>query len=176
MTTPQSLLKPLAMIFLLVCMATVFFQDRPMAREMRAFRRIATPVNRNLNLPKNARRTQNAQAVDPDKVKGALEKLSKAWNTSRFSDLVSDQFYDKSRLGDAMSQTGKYSTTLRIEAMESVQVLDQYVVENADGSWNRVSKVSAVARTRSEFEDASAGRVSTPGTNEIIFEITERLP
>lgn len=166
----------LNLVWLLVAALVPGWQAALDAREMRAFKSIPTAETRKMDLPENARRTEAPEPVDRDIVKEGLHRMNQAWNSPGFSSMVSDQFYDKSRLGDAMSQTAQYSTTLSLEGMENVQILDQYVVDHPDGTKSRVSKVSAVARTRNEFEDASAGKVSSPGTNEIIFEITEKLP
>jgi hypothetical protein len=164
----------LTVILALVCLS--LGSSQAWTREMRTFKRIITPQSQKLDLPDNAERVETPGDFNRDIIKESLEQMNKTWNSPGFSDMVSDKFYDKAKLNDAMAQTSKYGTTLKLEGMQNIQVLDQYVVQNPDGTRQRVSKVSAVVRTRSEFEDGAAGKVSSPGTNEIIFEVKEKLP
>jgi len=163
---------PAVLFFLFIVCFEIKLCD---AREMKAMKRIATPKIQMLDLPENAKRADQTVQVDRNIIKHGIDQMTRTWNSPKFSNMISDSFYDKSRLNMSMAGSSQYNTTLKLESMENIQVMDQYVITNPDGSRVRVSKVSAVARTRSEFEDSSAGKVSSPGTNEIIFEVKEKI-
>jgi len=168
----EKIILPAILVFLFIGCFGIKAVD---AREMKALKRIATQKIQKPDLPENAKRVDQTVQVDRDIIKHGIDQITSTWNSPKFSSMISDRFYDKSRLNMSMALSSQYNTTLKLESMENIQVLDQYIITNPDGSRVRVSKVSAVARTRSEFEDSSAGKVSSPGTNEIVFEVKEKI-
>ncbi len=90
--------------------------------------------------------------------------------------MLATNFYDKSRLLDALNTNYPRDAKLRILAVQGVQTLAQYVQAGAGGVEQLVSRVSVTARTQVEFNDPRTGAQRLEGTNEYILLFTEPTP
>ncbi|MEM7504318.1 MAG: hypothetical protein AAF417_19920 [Pseudomonadota bacterium] len=138
------------------------------AQHMRALSVIPTPDA----LPEGAEPVANVAPVDPGKIDSALGKVAGAWNTESMNELLTDDYYDKSRFQDAMQTEVPKDARLRMNTFGAVQTLQQMIVDDG-GQRVRVSTVSAMANTQVEFNDPKNGSLVVPGTNELIFEVRE---
>lgn len=148
------------------------------ARQFRGMRPIATPVATAVNLPDGARPVANIKPLSREQIEPLVRKLMEAWNTPALSDKLDEGFYDKSRLTDAIDRIAPRDATLRVQSLQGVQTLSQYLIADpeARGREKLVSVVSATVRTQLEFNDPSAGFVRRPGVNEYILKVTQPAP
>jgi len=160
------MLQKLALTLSLVC-----FWPLAQAGEFRQLQPIPTPQK----LPKGAAPVQEPQAVDGAGVKKAVNDLMKAWNTSELASKLGDQFFDKQRLLESMSEKVPRDANVRVLGIQNVQVLQQYLEPGADGKGRTlVSRVSATAQTQIEYRDPQRGFQRVDGVNELIFEVREK--
>lgn len=138
------------------------------AQHMRTLSVIATPDA----LPEGAQPVASVEPVESGNIDGALQKVAGAWNTESMDELLTDDYYDKSRFQDAMQTEVPKDARLRMNTFGAVQTLQQMVVSQG-GRQLRVSTVSAMANTQVEFNDPKNGSLVVPGTNELIFEVRE---
>jgi hypothetical protein len=143
------------------------------AQQMRRSNRIATPKAVLQNAPDGASIVGKVENIPADDVRQAVENLSENWNSGDISGFVSDDFDDARRFNQNMTVEVPRDARLRLESVQGVQTVRQIVAPDGRGGMMRISTVTATASTRLEFNDAAAGFLSIPGTNEITFEVTE---
>lgn len=165
------ILPPLCLIaFLLV-------QPGSQARQFRTLIPIATPAQSAVSLPQGSRPVQQVRQVDRGTVEQAMRKVVEKWNTPQMAQILGNEFYDSSRLLDNMDTLVPRNATVRLQSVQGIQTLQQYIVPGEGGSRGEmVSIVSATARTQVEFEQPGVGFVRLPGTNEYILKITTMEP
>ncbi len=144
------------------------------AQESRQFNRIATPQVQ--QLPAGARAVATLRPITMAQAESAMQSVATAWNTPQLDPLLASNFYDKSRLLDALNTNYPRDAKLRVLAVQGVQTLGQYVQSGAAGAEQLVSRVSVTARTQVEFNDPRTGAQRLEGTNEYILLFTESTP
>lgn len=159
---------------LVLCVCLLSLAGSPsQARQFRLLAPIASPAEPTANLPKGAVAVEQLQPLSRSDVEPMVRKLIEQWNTFGMADTLSDQFYDKSRLLDVMDTGVPRDAKLRIQSIQGIQTLQQYIKPDpAGGRGEQISIVSATVRTQLEFNSPTAGFVSLTGTNEFILEIT----
>ena len=147
------------------------------ARQFRTITPIASPAANKVGLPEGAVPVDQPEPVAREEVQPMLQELIAKWNTLEMADTLSEEFYDKSRLMDVMDTGVPRNAKLRLQSIQGVQTLQQYIVpDSSGGRGEQVSIVSATARTQLEFNSSTSAFVSLPGTNEFILEITNAAP
>lgn len=146
-------------------------QAQAQAQEVRQLNRIATP-SAVQKLPPGARAVAALRPVSAAKVEEAVKQIVAAWNTSKLGPLLADNFYDKSRLTDALATKVPRDARLSVLAIQGVQTLNQYTQKSAAGAEQLVSRVSVTVRTQVEYNDSQAGFQRLDGSNEFILLIT----
>ncbi len=142
------------------------------ARQFRLLSPIASTAETE-SLPNGAKPVKQLQQLSRSDVEPLVREVVEQWNTSDMSNTLSDQFYDKSRLLDVMDTGVPRDATLRVQSIQGIQTLNQYIMPNvAEGRDEMISIVSATVRTQLEFNNASGSFVNRTGTNELILKIT----
>ncbi len=144
------------------------------AREFRTLNRIPTPKQ---VLPDGAKAVAKIRPVGRNIVKEAVNNIVGAWNTPKMEDTLAEDFFDKSRLVDAIEDIEKVprDTRLRILSIQGIQTLSQQIQTDASGVEWVESIVSATVTTQTEFNDADAGFQRREGNNELIIRIKQRI-
>lgn len=142
------------------------------ARQFRHVVPIATPAKHSASLPDGAKPVEKPQALSRDQVRAAVDQVLSKWNTSEMEQTLADNFFDRTRLSDAMDTVVPRDATLRVQSVQGVQTLQQYIMPSNSGD-SRVSIVSATVRTQVEFNDPDTGFVSLPGLNEFVLKVTQ---
>ena len=106
------------------------------------------------------------------KVRESVDEVFDAWNDGRVEPYLADDFYDRTRLGDAIDEQAPRDARLRVLEVAGIQTLRQHV-DPARGE--RVSIVSATVRAQLEFQDQAAGFVRREGRNELLLRVREPL-
>lgn len=156
----------------LILILAVFYlpSGRALASEFRLIRPIPTPKAP----PEKAVPVEKIRPVDREVVEGAVRELIQAWNNKNIEGVVGEEFYDKSRLSDAMDEKVPRDAELRILSIQGIQTLNQYTEVDPSGARWTVSTVSATVRTQLEFNDPDSGFQRREGTNEYIFMVKEK--
>ncbi|MSR13773.1 MAG: hypothetical protein EXR86_04260 [Gammaproteobacteria bacterium] len=144
------------------------------ARQFRYLQPIATPSTRSAALPAGATPVEPIVALSRDQVEPALTRVIESWNSQALGEQLGDGFYDKSRLLDAIDTTAPRDASLRLQSIQGVQTLQQYLEPDpvTEGSTRLVSRVSVTARTQLEFTAGDGSFTRRPGVNEFILRIT----
>jgi hypothetical protein len=145
------------------------------AQEARQLNRIATPQAAP-KLPPGARVVSALRPVKVAWVDAAVQELAASWNTPQLRPLLTDNFYDKDRLLDALNAQVPRDAKLRVLGVQGIQTLSQYLLKNPAGTEELVSRVSVTVRTQVEFNDPRTGFQRLDGTNEFILRVVERAP
>lgn len=159
----------LMLCIILFCILTISLKSN--AQEMRSINPIATPAR----LKVAGEPVKQVVPLDTEKVRSNVENLFKSWNNGDVTNMLSDNFYDKTRFGDAMQTNIPRDSKVKVMGMGSVQTLEQRIVTDPDGSKRMVTLGSVNVNTQVEFNDPSKGFVRVPGTNEIVFKMSEKL-
>lgn len=168
--------KPLAAGALgavLVC-ALVLGSGRPQARQFRQMLPIATPTARSADLPAGALEVVPMVPLTREQVEPALAHVIENWNSQGLDNLLGEGFYDKSRLLDTLDVAAPRDASLRLQGIQGVQTLQQYIEPDPaqSGSERLVSRVSVTARTQLEFTARDGSFTRRPGVNEFILRIS----
>lgn len=142
------------------------------AQEARQFNRIASPQAAS-HVPPGARAVTTVRPVPAAKVEQAVKKIVGAWNSPDLAPMLADNFYDKSRLIDALLTKVPRNARLRVLSVQGIQTLNQYLQNTAPGVEQLVSRVSVTVRTQVEYNDPQAGFQRLDGNNEFILLIAE---
>lgn len=142
------------------------------ARQFRLLSPISSPEQTGNPLPDGAVAVNSVTPLPRETVEPLIREVIEEWNTSDMSDTISDQFYDKSRLLDVMDTGVPRDAKLRVQSIQGIQTLNQYIMPNPLEDRNgMVSIVSATVRTQLEF-NTKAGLQKRVGTNEFILKVT----
>ncbi|RME32891.1 MAG: hypothetical protein D6786_09245 [Gammaproteobacteria bacterium] len=136
------------------------------ARQFRQLAPIATP-RQAATLPEGAVPVATVRAVPRNRVETLLRGVLAKWNTGQMAQTLSPEFFDRTRLLDAVDGLAPRDATLRLLSLQGVQTLQQYELDG-----KQVSIVSATARTQLEFNSPASGFVRRQGVNEFILKIT----
>jgi len=156
----------------LICLFFVALTSVVGASEFRAFQPILTPSA----VPENGRALAQNQMkpVSRTMAEKAVGKLIAAWNRKNLDSVLGDEFYDKSRLNDAMNGKVPRDAELSLLAIQDTQTLQQQVVDSPSGKL-LVSTVSITVKTQLTFNDPTAGYQRREGVNEYIMRIKQRI-
>ena len=147
------------------------------ARQFRTITPISSPASLERSLTEGAVPVEQPRPVARKDVEPMLQQVIEKWNTLQMADTLSEEFYDKSRLMDVMDTGVPRDAKLRLQSIQGIQTLQQYMLPDPDGGrGDQVSIVSATARTQLEFNTSTSAFVSLPGVNEFILEITTAAP
>lgn len=142
------------------------------ARQFRQIVAIPTP-GPGVALPPGAKPVAAVTAVPRAEVERALGTVVAAWNSQALDDRLAAGFYDRTRLLDTLDGVAPRDATLRLQSIQGVQTLAQFVQPAADGRDSRiVSRVSVTARTQVEFRGADGSFVRRDGVNEFVLKLT----
>ncbi len=144
------------------------------ASEFRSFRPVLTPSIGAATVGTALRSRSVMKPVSRDIAGKAMEKIIAAWNENSVGSVLGDDFFDKSRVDDAMNAKVPRDARIEVLAIRSVQTLGQQIVDSAHGRL-LVSRVSVTARTQLTFNDPTNGYQRREGTNEYILRIKQRL-
>ena len=145
--------------------------------EMRRFQPIRTPVKVASLTPQGFTEVPEIHPVDPAKVTKAMTRFFEDWNGIGTADLLAEDFFDKSRLGDAMVDATRVppDARLRLLSLQGVHTIRQMIGEDPSHGQVLVSIVQVKARTQLEFNDSTHGFMRLEGVNDFIVEVTESL-
>ncbi len=173
--------KPLAIaslgrhgwLLLTTCLA-LWPADVPLARQFRYLAPIAAPAA-SPTLPPGVKPIANVTPIPRAQVETALTKVISAWNSQQLADKLGENFYDKSRLLDALDSKAPRDATLRLQSVQGVQTLQQFTRPDPAhaGAEQLVSRVSVTARTQVEFTATDGTFTRRAGVNEFILRITQ---
>lgn len=167
---PGSRCKIVLCVTLLIGLTTV-----AQARQFRYSAPIATPQGQQASLPAGAIAISNPRALARSEIEPEIRKLIAKWNTPQMSETLSDQFYDKDRLIDAIGIKVPKDAVMRVQSVQAIQTLQQYRSPASYGAGGKeVSLVSAIVKTQIEF-NGPTGLVRLPSTSEFTLEVTKYL-
>ena len=164
--------KSIIVGLLISVMCIYVFVDDAQARQFRQVVPIASPHKSTTTIPDGAKAVNNPQQLDRGQVKAAVDQVLSKWNAGDMDQTLADSFFDKTRLTDALDTIVPRDAILRVQSVQGVQTLQQYIMPSDDGD-NRVSIVSATVRTQLEFNDPESGYQALPGVNEFVLKITQ---
>ena len=144
------------------------------ARQFRQVIPIATPNKSVAALPEGAVAIEKPRELGREEVKAAVNQVLSKWNTGNLSEVLSESFFDRTRLTDAVDNLAPRDATLSIQSIQGIQTLQQFVMPGDDGD-SMVSIVSATVRTQLEYNDPDSGFVRLPGVNEFVLKVTQPL-
>lgn len=161
-----------------VCMVSLLLLATPgSARQFRQIKPIATPQNEAAGLPEGAVPLETVTPLTRAEVEPLVRESLAKWNTPQMAESLSEAFFDRRRLLDAVDTLVPRDAKLTVQAVQGIQTLQQFVVPGADGGrGDIVSVVSATVRTQLEFNSPTDGFQRRPGTSEFILEIRTPAP
>ena len=171
------MVKKITVVFIILLSAHSVF-----SAGFRSIDRIATPakssysttteqksVVTNLAIAKNIARSRLNEVT-----RNAVNKIAEAWNTPDLEQMVSNDFYDRTRLFDAFAKDVPRDAKLRILAIEGVNVFENNVFVLTDTSELVFhNKVSVNVRTQVEYNDPANGFQRQEGVNDMILNIRQ---
>ena len=155
-------------IFLLLGLA-----GAPEARQFRLLIPITTQEEPTAQFPEGAKPVDEVAPLERSKLESMVRDLIAKWNTPQMAETLSEEFFDKSRLLDTVDGVVPREAKIRLQSIQGIQTLQQYVLPDPDGITGKiVTLVSVTVRTQIEFNSPSQGFVRLPGVNELILKIT----
>jgi len=157
---------------LLVVILFIGLTSTVQAGKFRVVIPITSPQSPAATIPENAIPVVKVYPVPRSLVEQRLREILKKWNTPHMAETLAAEFYDRSRLLDAVDSVVPRDATLRIQSLQGIQTLQQYRLPAANnGAGKEVSIVSATVRTQLEFNGPASIEL-LPGTNEFILKFT----
>ena len=164
----ENIIAPLALLITL--MITV---STPHAREFRDIHIISAPA---LPGEEASQPTQVFQPVDRKVVDEVVRKVFAQYNTLELGENLANEFYDKERLLDAVSEQVPRDAQVRVLSVQGVETFDQEIQPDPSGGLDwLVSVVSVTVRAQMEFNDPTGGFQRREGTNELILRISQPM-
>jgi len=161
-------------LFTSVSFLFVFMADAG-AQEFRQMRPIAAPgVQEKAPAPEGAKEVPRIRLLDRKAVEKAMQMLVDSWNTQGMANHLLETFYDKSRLMDVLEGKIPRDARLRLLAVRSFRILNQYLKPASDGDL-LISSVSVTARTQVEWNHPVQGFQRYPGEQVYILRITQKV-
>jgi hypothetical protein len=171
------------LLALSVFVAVTLVAEGASAQEFRKMRRIARPpvakpvvTDAKASAVLETRKAapeQNLTPISRDVAEKAIGMLVNAWNSNTLESVLADNFFDKSRLTDAMDTKVPRDAELSILAIQDVQTLKQKIDDTPDGKV-LVSTVSITVRSQLTFNDPNKGYQRREGINEYIMRIRQK--
>ena len=144
------------------------------ARQFRLIQPIATPENVHDALPDGATPVETVKPVTREQLEPHLRELFQDWESGQIEEHLAEDFWDSQRLLDTLDIVVPRDVTLRLQSVQGIQTLSQYMQQDAvTGYDERVSIVSATVRTQLEFNTPGGSFIRRPGVNEFILQVTE---
>jgi len=112
--------------------------------------------------------------IDRKALEQAMQAVAHSWNSPDMSGILSESFYNKDRLMDIIAADAPVDATMRLVSVGSYRVLNQVIKPGADGNV-LISRVSVSARVQVEYSDPVKGFQKSPGEQEYIIKITQKL-
>ena len=152
-------------------MVTICFPLATAGRQFRLMTPIETAAAQKTRLPPGAIDASHLDPLSREDLEPMVRNALEQWNGQDMSSTLSEAFYDKSRLLDGVDTIVPRDASLRVQSVQGVQTLQQYIQPNEGGISEHVSVVSATVQTQLEFNGPN-GFVRRQGTNEFILEVT----
>lgn len=153
------------------------------AQEFRKMNRIARPPAKQALVPKPSAASVNPSPTDVQAgqmkpvsrqtAEQAIEMLVKAWNGNTLGTVLADNFFDRSRLLDAMGSNVPRDASFSVLAIQDVQTLKQKYETGSSGKVLN-STVSITVHSQLTFNDASGKFQRLEGVNEYIMHIRQK--
>jgi len=147
------------------------FSSLSNAAEFRSFR----PILTHASMPPGALAPADMKPVSHKLIGKAVDKVVAAWNANNVDSVLGKDFYDKSRLNDAMNSKVPRDAQLSVLGIQRAQTLSQSTADSPSGKL-LVSMVSVTVKTQLTFNDPVNGYQRREGTNEYIMRIKQRAP
>lgn len=140
--------------------------------ESRGFVEILSPHTK---LPPGGVEMKPIQPLSREKITRLINEMFQAYNSLSFDNFLSDNFTDKQRLMDAISQLSRDAVLERI-SNDQPQTLTQFLVINKKTrTISIISDVAVNTRSRLRFDDPARGRQLLEGNHELIIRVTEKF-
>ncbi len=167
----KNMIRIVGFVFLVALTAT------SEARQFRLLTPIASPTEPSANAPEGSIPVEDVQPLERGEVESMVRDVIEQWNTPGMADTLSEKFYDKSRLMDVVNDKVPRDAKLRIQSIQGIQTLQQYITPGAGNErGDLISIVSATVRTQLEYNSPTDGFISRTGTNEFLLEVTSAAP
>ncbi len=153
-------------------MSLMIISSMAFAGEFRTIKPIPTPVM----IPKGAKPT-GVEEIAPQKATSYMKEILNSWNNKKLSQHIAPDFYNKSRLLDAMTDPNKVppDAKIRLISIKSIQTLNQYERPLSNGAGKEIIRtLSVTADSQIELNDPSRGFRKLEGTNEYIIRVIEQ--
>jgi hypothetical protein len=143
------------------------------AREYRVKKPIPTPQK----TPSSAQGQSVIRPLDWALVEAAVEAVYEKYNTPEFLQALSPDFFDASRLEDAIDEKVPRDAILRVRSVQGIQVYEQTITPSPGGGPDILTSiVSVTVDAQMEFTDPETGQFERrTGVNEMILRIHERI-
>lgn len=142
------------------------------ARQFRQLQPIASPNSIVLH-KQGIKPVERVEQLSRKEIEPHIRDLLNNWNTQQMADSISDQFFDKSRLMDAVDTVVPRDAKIRLQSIQGIQTLQQYIQPSSqNGSYDRISIVSATVQTQVEYNGTN-GLVRLQGRNELLLEVIQ---
>ena len=115
--------------------------------------------------------------VDRALVEAAVETVFAKYNTPEFRQVLSKDFFNATRLGDAIAEKVPRDAKLRVLAVQNIQMFEKRRVLSPSGDpafFTSIVSVTVIAQM--EFTNTVTGQfVRREGVNELILRIHEKI-
>ena len=138
------------------------------AQEFRQLNRIATPAAL-AKLPPGARSVATQRPIPASDIDAAVRNIAASWNTPTLEPLLTENFYDKSRLLGTLAAGVPRDAALRLVSIQGSQTVQQYTLAEGEEPPMLYSRVSVTVRTQVEFNDPQRGFQRLDGTNDMVL-------
>lgn len=116
------------------------------------------------------------QPLDRALIEATVRRFAVAWNTPALERFIDPDFWDRGRLLDTLLADTPRDARLHLMAIGPSQTLRQWVKREDSGDYLLVSEISVVVETQIEYNHPTQGFKRIAGSNELIFEISLRMP
>ncbi|MEC9345000.1 MAG: hypothetical protein VYB54_02165 [Pseudomonadota bacterium] len=141
------------------------------AQESRRFRAIASPEA----VPEGQEPVAQVDPVSREAANNAVKEVLQAWNDGRLGDYLGEDFVDRGRLLDSVTEDVPRDASVRVLGLSAVQTVQQFRSTGEGGARLVTSIVSANADTQVEFNDPVRGFRTLRGQNTFFLRITEEV-
>ena len=142
------------------------------ARQFRQMNPIPSVHDESVTEINGIRSVKQFQEISRSEIRPIIEDILSKWNTPEMAETISTDFYDFMRLLDVVDTGVPRDARLRLQGIQRVQTLEQYIEQADDGVEKQISLVSATIRTQLEFNSPNTGQfVNLIGTNELILRV-----
>ncbi len=145
------------------------------ARQFRLLTPIAT--EKQSELPLGAVPVETVKQWKRSEIEPMVREILSKWNTPAMAETLGKEFYDADRLLDTLNTVAQRDAVLRLQSIQGIQTVQQYIVPNPDDvGGDMISIVSATFKAQLEFNSSTEGFVRRVGTIELLLKITTAAP